>query len=69
MRHPRVYEALGTMASTVAAGNGSGDWLARLPAWLQRGPLAAWASQRDLPRLPERSFRQLWRARRRTEVG
>jgi len=63
MRHPRIYEMLGMMASAAASADGSGDWLARLPAWVNRGPLAAWASQRDLPPLPERSFRQLWRAR------
>jgi len=65
MRHPRIYEMLGTLASAAASGDGAGDWLARLPAFLNRGPLAAWTSQRDLPPLPEHSFRQLWRARRR----
>ncbi len=67
MRHPRIYEMLGTMASAAASGDGSRGWLARLPACFNRGPLAAWASQRDLPALPERSFRQLWRARPKVE--
>lgn len=63
MRHPRIYEMLGMMASAAMSGAESADWLGRLPAWINRGPLAAWTSQRDLPRLPERSFRRLWRAR------
>jgi L-lactate dehydrogenase complex protein LldF len=62
MRHPRIYEMLGFMSSAVLGG-GEG-WIRRAPRLLNYGPLAAWLSQRDLPRLPARSFRQWWRARR-----
>lgn len=61
MRRPRIYEMLGLMGSAVMGGEG---WMRRAPALMNHGPLAAWLSQRDLPRLPARSFRQLWRARR-----
>jgi hypothetical protein len=62
MRRPRIYEMLGFMGSALF-GDGDG-WIRRVPRLLNYGPLAAWLSQRDLPRLPARSFRQLWRARR-----
>jgi L-lactate dehydrogenase complex protein LldF len=61
MRRPRIYEMLGFMGSALLGGEG---WIRRLPKLLSHGPLGAWLSQRDLPRLPARSFRQLWRARR-----
>jgi L-lactate dehydrogenase complex protein LldF len=61
MRRPRIYELLGFMGSALLGGEG---WIRRLPKLLNHGPLAAWLSQRDLPRMPARSFRQLWRARR-----
>ena len=63
MRHPRVYEMLGMAAAAAMPGEEPGNWLERLPGWLNRGPLKAWTSQRDLPPLPERSFRRLWRER------
>ena len=65
MRHPRIYEMLGLTAAAVLASQESNGRLRRPPALLNRGPLRAWFSQRDLPALPERSFRQAWRARAR----
>jgi L-lactate dehydrogenase complex protein LldF len=62
MRRPRIYEMLGFMGSALLGGEEG--WIRRVPKLLNHGPLAAWLSQRDLPRLPARSFRQLWRARR-----
>jgi L-lactate dehydrogenase complex protein LldF len=51
MTHPRLYEMAGKMLRC-----------AGVPA-MQSGPLGAWTSQRDLPPLPERSFREMWRRR------
>jgi L-lactate dehydrogenase complex protein LldF len=61
MRHPRIYEAAGMMASVVLSGNGK--WISRMPGVLNHGPARAWLSQRDLPPM-SKSFRQMWRARR-----
>ena len=52
MRHPRIYERLGAMASSLAH---------HVPP---SGPLKAWLSQRDLPDPPKQSFRQQWRERK-----
>ncbi len=60
MRHPRIYELAGLMASAVLPGD---HWFRRAPALLNYGPLRAWLSQRDLPPVGK-SFRQLWRERR-----
>jgi L-lactate dehydrogenase complex protein LldF len=62
MRRPKLYEMLGSMGSMVF-GNGE-TWIRRAPGLMNYGPLAAWLSQRDLVPLPGRSFRQLWRTRR-----
>ena len=62
MRRPKLYE-LGGMLAAAAFPGGETGWLRRLPPPLNIGPLAAWASQRDLPPPAPRSFRQLWRER------
>jgi L-lactate dehydrogenase complex protein LldF len=50
MSHPAVYESLGRMR--------------KLAKMFPAGPVRAWLSQRDLPSLPDRSFRDLWRERK-----
>ncbi len=62
MRHPRLYEMAGLIAASMFPEREQG-WTRRLPAFLNAGPLRAWFSERDLPPLPPRSFRQMWRAR------
>ncbi len=51
MTHPRLYEMAGKLLRSVG-----------VPS-IQAGPLRAWTSQRDLPPLPDRSFREMWRRR------
>jgi len=63
MRHPRAYEMAGRVAASLAASDGGGGWVRSVPALLNRGPVRAWLSQRDLPPPPPRSFRQMWRQR------
>jgi L-lactate dehydrogenase complex protein LldF len=60
MRHPRLYEMAGLIASAVLPGE---HWFSKAPGLLNHGPLKAWLSQRDLPPVGK-SFRQLWRERR-----
>jgi L-lactate dehydrogenase complex protein LldF len=60
MRHPRIYEMAGRMASMILP---SDRWFSRAPGLLNYGPLRAWLSERDLPPLGK-SFRQLWRERK-----
>ena len=62
MRHPKLYEAAGTAGSVIASGDSG--WMTRLPGLMNIGPVKAWTSQRDMPALAAKSFRQLWRERR-----
>ena len=63
MRHPRIYEILGMMGSLLFSESEPGRWIRSVPPAMNVGPLRAWTSERDIPPLPARSFRQLWRAR------
>ena len=62
MRHPKLYELAGTAGSVIASGDSG--WMTRLPGPMNIGPGKAWTSQRDMPALAAKSFRQLWRERR-----
>ncbi len=50
MTHPRIYEKF--------------RWVRRMKKLPAAGPLKAWLEQRDLPELPQKSFRELWKERR-----
>ena len=64
MRRPRVYALAGSIARMVApAGKSNIGWISKLPGFLNRGPAAAWLSERDLPPPAAKTFRQLWRER------
>ncbi len=62
MRHPQLYELAGMAAQAVlpSGGGRDGAWLRSLP-----GPLKAWTNWRDFPPPAPKSFRRLWRERRR----
>lgn len=61
MCHPRVYTLAGRMAPAfLSSENG---WISKAPPLMNVGPLKAWLMRRDLPPLPPRSFRDLWRSR------
>ncbi|HYM10779.1 MAG TPA: LutB/LldF family L-lactate oxidation iron-sulfur protein [Bryobacterales bacterium] len=64
MRHPRLFEMAGTAAQALLpadrSSNPGGKWIRSLP-----GPLRAWTRWRDFPPPAPKSFRQLWRERRR----
>ena len=70
MARPRMYEVAGMAARAVAPdpewNGGSPRWIGKLPGFMQRGPVGAWLSQRDLPPPAARSFRQMWRERKAT---
>lgn len=61
MRHPRLYEIGGWMASAFMPANEG--WLKRVPGFMNIPPVRGWLSQRDLPAPAPKSFRQMWRNR------
>jgi L-lactate dehydrogenase complex protein LldF len=62
MRHPRLYEMAGRMASLFAP-SAKGGWIRSVPGLMRFPPLKAWIDERDLPPAPARSFREMWRRR------
>jgi L-lactate dehydrogenase complex protein LldF len=58
---PRMYAMTGKIGSMILRAP------AGKAAMLAAGPLRAWTGERELPILPRRSFRQLWRARKKEE--
>jgi L-lactate dehydrogenase complex protein LldF len=50
MRHPSIYA--------------QARWIRKMKRLPAAGPLKAWLSQRELPELPPKSFRELWRERK-----
>lgn len=70
MRHPRAYELAGLAARAMAPDpewdGGKARWIRKMPGLLNRGPVAQWLSQRDLPPPAPRTFREMWRERQGT---
>jgi|HigsolmetaAR201D_1030396.scaffolds.fasta_scaffold03542_4 iron-sulfur cluster-binding protein len=64
MRHPRIYELMGSMTAAFFPEGETPGWLRSVPPFMNIGPLKKWLSQRDLPRPASKSFRQHWRSRR-----
>ncbi len=67
MKHPKLFELGGMMGSVALPAPAAGGLIRKVPPFMRVGPLKAWLQERDLPPLPEKSFRQLWRARVKTE--
>lgn len=59
-RHPRLYRALGKMASKVVP---------RLPRFLVYNRMNAWGKQRELPEFPASSFREEFKRRQQTPAN
>ncbi len=55
MQRPKMFARMGKLARFGARHGGSS---------IHAGPIGAWLSQRDLPAMPEKSFREMWKERR-----
>jgi L-lactate dehydrogenase complex protein LldF len=64
MRHPQLFEMAGTMGSGMMSYGAKQGWIERAPGLMGFGPLQAWLSQRAMPAPAAKSFRQMWRERR-----
>jgi L-lactate dehydrogenase complex protein LldF len=66
MRHPKLFEMAGTMGAGVLSSGAKQGWIERAPGLMGFGPLQSWLSQRSMPAPAGKSFRQLWRERRKS---
>jgi L-lactate dehydrogenase complex protein LldF len=62
-RRPRLFALLGSLGAGFMPRDKKTGW-AKIPGFLQVGPLKNWISQRELPAPAAKSFRQLWRERK-----
>jgi L-lactate dehydrogenase complex protein LldF len=62
MTHPRLFEMAGRIAASMSPSE-DGRWIRNVPPMMNRPPVQAWLSQRDLPPAPSKSFREMWRQR------
>lgn len=65
MKRPKAYEMLSKAAAMGAPrGDEKTGWIKHLPGFLAPGPVAGWLRERDLPRPAAKSFRELWKERK-----
>lgn len=69
MSSPQLYRAASAAGSWVLQDMGAGGWSSQLPFFMNLGPAKGWLSERDMPLPPGKSFRQLWRERRKQDVA
>jgi L-lactate dehydrogenase complex protein LldF len=60
---PRLFALMGSLGARFMPRDKKTGW-AKIPSFLQVGPLKNWISQRELPAPAAKSFRQLWRERK-----
>ncbi len=68
MTNPWLYETAGAAASWTMLDSGDGGWVRHLPWFMNVGPAKGWSSERDVPEPAAKSFRQLWRERRKAKA-
>jgi L-lactate dehydrogenase complex protein LldF len=66
MVHPKIFAWLGALGARFSPRPAGGAWIRKLPRLLAAPPLAKWLSQRDLPPPAAKSFRQLWKERKKS---
>ena len=64
MQHPKLFELAGTAGAGLLGVSAEDRWIGQPPGGLAFGPLKAWLSEREMPAPAPKSFRQLWRRRR-----